>query len=1061
MRVLDSAKLFEKLGYDYVASREPGIEPPRTDTRFCDILPELCLDEELKSFGEQRLYEHQLRSLEILEKGMNLVLCAGTGSGKTEAWVMYALRKASKNEFRCIAVYPTLALANDQIRRITRYAQATNVKVFKLDAAVREQYAKGMGIQRLRMEIQSSRILITNPAFLLHEVKKLVEDPRKALLYSYFANLSMMVFDELDFYSPRSIALILGMIELITSFSRKPPQIVILTATLANAEDVCRYLEKATGRPCEVVEGRAFRVENRLYVVLGKNLRNVWLEISKYRSMVASRNDVDDEILRAFEDYEYFKKCVYKVLNYLRALGIEVPSPGLAPEEVIAHYVKDEGVTLVFTKSIARAEELAKRVQAEVERLFGKEYASMVATHHHLVPKSVRESIEEGARTGRIKIIFSPRTLTQGIDIGTVVRVVHIGLPENVREFLQREGRKGRRKEIPFTESIIFPGSRWDWELLMKGVEALKKWLSLPLEITIVNPDNKYLVLFRALAKLLSPWIPKNFDEREIQVLREVGVVKGSHHDLNKARWIWERLNFYEFGPPYGVKRYLEDSTGVRHPLEPIGHCDLVERFQPGCFDIANDAIVVGMDTGRRSRVVKAVIEVPLRNLYSRMNDAIAEAIEEYRYIKLSWGEEPSLLKDIARGKIFSYVHCVVYPPKKGFGELIKVPNRVVWMVVSDRPVVFRVGDRSVVTYARKPVYVPTNTAGEYRDYTYGIVVETSEEEDVAMLRLGLAMLMIVLRRVFGIAFETIMYGVEKLGEKKFIELHEPEAAGLLEKLDWVQVRRSIEEYQPDDLDFVLLQLVDEIAYVDMLTRGITWDQVKRVAARIVDYVLLRERIAAIVRGKKISIPKPSRANKILALDIATITIDEDSPTPKVLMAVATYDGEECRCVHDLYVKLPFAPPPRSLRELERDVEDLVEYENFRLVVSSRRSVVEELSKLNSRILQRYAEEAIDVTEMLKCVGIDPPSITQLVQSVEIEGIERIDVPSIDEIHKRISIELSRSESEDGVTVLRERVVSRILETLCRYVSQRAKAVYIAYLVAEELRKHSEGSSHS
>ncbi|HDI02121.1 MAG TPA: DEAD/DEAH box helicase, partial [Ignisphaera sp.] len=467
LKVLDSEEILQKLGYTYHKRITPKIEPERASIRFLDIVPELIKNPETQWIANQYLYKHQLEALRFLDQGYNIILKSGTGSGKTEAWFFYFFNKAKTEKFKAIAIYPTLALANDQIKRISGYASTANIKVLKLDALQRDEYIKRLGISGLRKLIAESDLVITNPAFLHHEIKKLILNPSKSLLYPLFRDLNLLVIDELDFYGPRSVALLLALTDIIAKFSSKDLQVAILTATLANPEDMCRYLEDITKRKCAIISGLPFAVENRSYIVLGKNLRDIWIKLQQYLHRIAKYRDVDKDVIEALKDFEQFKNNAYRVVSYLEALGFEVPSLGLNPIEILASYANDDGVTLVFTRSIARAEEIAKALKSIV--------GDKVASHHHLVPKKLREEIEERARLGDLKIIVSPRTLTQGIDIGTVIRVVHIGLPEDVREFFQREGRKGRRQEIPFTESIIIPSTRWDWELLSKGFKALEK----------------------------------------------------------------------------------------------------------------------------------------------------------------------------------------------------------------------------------------------------------------------------------------------------------------------------------------------------------------------------------------------------------------------------------------------------------------------------------------------------------------------------------------------------------------------------------------------------------
>ncbi|MEM3980620.1 MAG: DEAD/DEAH box helicase [Ignisphaera sp.] len=1036
MKVLNSEELFKNLGYDYVKIVEPSIEPSRVEVRFKDIAPEL---EKLGiDLVNEKLYKHQLKTLNLLREGYNVVLKAGTGSGKTESWYFYFHERAKQENFKAIAVYPTLALANDQIKRISLYASAVGIPVIKIDALLRDELYKKLGKTGLRREIANARIVVTNPAFLLHEVKKLLLTPSACIID--FRKINLLVIDEFDFYTPRSIALMLGMLKILTEYSDVKPQIVVLTATLANPEDMCKYLEEITSRKCAIVDGEPFRVENRIYIVLGKNIEEVWRIVRKHRDAIISRGDVDKDVIEAIDNLELFKRNVYRVLQYLEALGLKVPSISIDLREILPKYAEDYGVSLVFTKSIARADELARMLKEII--------GDSVAAHHHLVPKRDREFIEERARRGEVKLVISPRTLTQGIDIGTIVRVVHIGLPETIREFLQREGRKGRRKEIEFSESIIIPSTRWDWELLTKGLDVFKRWLSLPLEKTIINPRNKYIFLFTGLAKILSPWYRGELTEKEYEVLKKVKVVKKDGSlDTDKARWIWERLNFYEFAPPYGIKRYLEEN-GKLIPLEPIGHCDLVERFQKGCLDLSQDAIVKYVEVGKARGLARAVIETKLNKFDFFADDSIAEAVEEYRFIKMNWGEEPHLLRDIAKGKLTSYVLAVVYPPKQGFGEYIKIPNRVLWYLVASKPRVVRIGDKHVVTYDRKTIHVPVETAGMYRDYTYGLYVEADERDDATLLRLGLAYLMVLLRKIYGIPFETIMYSVDKIGEKKFIEIHEPEAAGIIDSIEWSKIRRDLEAYNPEELDLVLLLQLDDIAYSDLLSLELDLSIVKELAIKVVDYITLREKISAIFRGLELVLPKPSKALKILSIDTITHVINEEV-IRKAIIGLGIFDGELVEKVVDFYTMLPFTPPPKSLRDFEVYVEDMVMYSDMKLVVLDKEVVVNNLEKIGLKRLARTVKEhGFSLRESIaKKLGIETISPSVIGYELYVKGFD-VDINALDiaNLHKVY------------VDVFREGKVKELPQilknTLNRYLEARTKLIYLLYLMVRELNEN-------
>jgi DEAD/DEAH box helicase domain-containing protein len=1029
---ISSDGLFTTKGYSFVKYTEPASTPRYVNVKFRDIVPELSSLE----IGNYNLYSHQYLAYCKLGEGLNIVLRAGTGSGKTEAWALHLLNMAKKlSEYHAIVLYPTLALANDQVKRLEKYISAISRRVLQLDSVKKEEYLKSSTRTALRATVASSNLIITNPAFLLHDLKKYFVKKESAVLSPIYMKLDLLVLDEIDFYSPRSLALLLSMISLLSKVNEKKPQVAILSAGISNPEELCSFLVKTTGRGCEVIEGDSFRVENHVYIVLGKNLEEVWSKVKSAWSSLALKHGELKQYSSLVEDFEEFKRNAFYVVSLLESLGVDVPSLHVDPVEIIGGYLADEYVTVVFTRSINTAEEVVRAVKAK----YGE--STPIASHHHLVPKKTREEIEKSAREGRLKVIVSPRTLSQGIDIGLVARVVHLGLPDSVREFYQREGRKGRRYELKFSETVIIPFSRWDRELLSQGTDLFKQWLSLGLEKTLVNTENLYVYLLSGVLKLLSTWFKEPLSDSEIRALESAGVLSregGVNQRL--LRELYEKINFYEYAPPYGVKRYLEKDAALI-PLEPIGHCDLVERFQPGCIDYAEEAIVTMINYGKSTRFVRSVIEKPIRDIDFKSNDALSVALEEYRYIKMNWGEKPQLLRDLLAGRVTSEELCVVYTPRNGFGKYIKIPERCIWTIRSEKPRFIIARGKPIVYYDKKNIYVPAPTAGEYRDLTYGYTYSVNPRENAELLRLALGLLTIVLRRVRGIPLGVIMYDVTKIGEEKYFALYEPEAAGIIEKIDWLETRKLLETYQPDDLDRILLSEIDDLAYSTLVTIEFNWDIVRDQAIRAVDYILARDRLKILLKDREIYIPRPSPALKILSYSIISEVLSEEELSPSLMAFHGFFNGELFQGAGDLYPPIPLMKPPRSLLEVEETLLNKLFYEDFKLLVESREDTLSQLKQANLKrlvsFIENHRDKVLDFSEISSKTELNSVGVDDIASYVGLEP--PINVARIRELIKNIGAS--------------KKITSKDREYLLKYLEFKARATYIAYLVLIELLK--------
>ncbi len=1028
-------ELLDSAGYEYIeVLRMPPEKPDEANVTFNNIHP---------GFGRTRLagrklYRHQLEALKALRDGMNLILVSGTGSGKTEAWFSWVASEAhGGRRVRVVAVYPTLALAWDQLARLREYSAAMGVSVHPLDSIARKESGVWKGVR-------DAWITVTNPAMLLQEVKRHLEKPGSTILSPVLETLDLLVVDEFDYYGPREVALLLGIMELVSVLRKGNLRVAVLSATLANPEELAAYLKRVTGRNAVVIKGRPFRVESRVIVVLGRDIERVR---ERLRAEAARRGlKLPEEIRDALENPESFREKLYLVVDYFASQGVE-ESVGIDLAGILSWFAlgqaAPQGATLAFTRSINEAERLARELR---ERLGGR--AASIGVHHHLVPKEERRRIEEGARQGTVKLILTPRTLTQGIDIGSIVRVVHIGLPVDVKEFWQREGRKGRREEVAYSESIIIPLGRWDRELLRAGAGALRKWLSLPLERVEINPANHYMALLTGAAKLLSPLLSAvgaGLSELEREALRAARVL-GDGVDQGALNRLWKNLNFYEYGPPYGVKRVLE-AGGQTLELEEIGRCDLVEKFQPGCLDPSHDSVVVELLTPKKdSRYVKRVVERVLREvLAERSPHWIMDAAEEYRRVKESeWAEKARLLSDFARGFISSEAITIVYPPRRGFGLLKKRPHRCLWTVQSAKLKASVSKDGKVRVY--RPIHiveVPGHVAGEYRDFTYGVLVEGPEGMDPGLLRLGLAALSVYLRRTRGIPLGLFKYSVYTLGPTRLIEVHEESSAGLLDRLDWAQVAAEIRSWSPDNIDEILLLALDDVSYSILEGLGFDWGRAIEAAATAAGSLASRQALEVVMAGVKVTVEKPSRSLKRGAVAVIAHNVKvEGVAVDFILAGVAYYDGENVRSAVDLVMAGSRVRPRGELAAIEHDILDDVEYEGFTLYTVDPGAAASEAGKAGLRRLSRLLQSSIGLEGLAGNAGLPASSPEDILDYVEAPGLPRVES---DVIHLVERLGRPLGLSRGG------RLPKRIEDKVREYLESRAIGVYISSLVLEKL----------
>lgn len=139
---------------------------------------------------DRPLYTHQAQALEKSLAGNNIVVSTGTGSGKTESFLMPILAALAEEAecktlcsgVRALLIYPMNALANDQVERLRELLKNTPQVTFGCyTGQTKERYAEALAeyeklngekpqknelISREQMKANPPHILITNYAML-------------------------------------------------------------------------------------------------------------------------------------------------------------------------------------------------------------------------------------------------------------------------------------------------------------------------------------------------------------------------------------------------------------------------------------------------------------------------------------------------------------------------------------------------------------------------------------------------------------------------------------------------------------------------------------------------------------------------------------------------------------------------------------------------------------------------------------------------------------------------------------------------------------------------------
>lgn len=243
---------------------------------FVNALSNDSIEEDLRFPLDRHPYQHQTKSWKAMlsDKGKTIVVTSGTGSGKTECFMIPVLQDiARRNEKGCIQaifLYPLNALMKSQQKRIHAWCNAIPEKItYAIYNRDTERETKGTSytaphypqlITRPQIRQTPPQILFTNPTMLNY---MLVRAEDKEILEKSKGKLKWILLDEAHTYTGSSAAeLSLQLRRVLDAFGVTIDQVnfAVTSATIGDEKNpttelkLKTFVSQLTGKPVDSIE---------------------------------------------------------------------------------------------------------------------------------------------------------------------------------------------------------------------------------------------------------------------------------------------------------------------------------------------------------------------------------------------------------------------------------------------------------------------------------------------------------------------------------------------------------------------------------------------------------------------------------------------------------------------------------------------------------------------------------------------------------------------------------------------------------------------------------------
>jgi DEAD/DEAH box helicase domain-containing protein len=345
-----------------------------------------------------KLYSHQAKALNEINKGKNIAVTTSTASGKT---IIFTLAVAHSIQQRqnttALFLYPMKALANDQLTKLNTLNRVLEGKLrpFIYDGDTPSD--KRPGIRNL------ARIIISNP-YAFHRYLNWHTRWER-----FFRNLRYIIIDEAHTYRGvfgSNVAQFVRRLTRITQYYRSSPQFILSSATINNPKQFC---ERLIGSSVEIID-----------------------------------NDGSQQ---------GEKKLILWNPPYIDRFNLKRRSPHQESRDLLTSHLEADFQTLCFTLSRKMAEIVTLWTREELAKR-NLDPDQVMSYRAGYLPQE-RRKIEAKLRERELTGVVSTNALEVGIDIGNLDAVILSGFPGTIISTWQQFGRVGREKDKSSLATLI------------------------------------------------------------------------------------------------------------------------------------------------------------------------------------------------------------------------------------------------------------------------------------------------------------------------------------------------------------------------------------------------------------------------------------------------------------------------------------------------------------------------------------------------------------------------------------------------------------------------------